>query len=89
MYGFIFGSRYRNYYCSVPKLSIIYKQKIRNHRQLAIVSDYLLLVEMAETVATLRSSLRDLRIVCPFCLRKRWTITVSITSQKKEASHNV
>ena len=27
MYGFIFGSRCRNYYCSVPKLSIIYKQK--------------------------------------------------------------
>ena len=43
MYGFIFGSRYRNYFY----LNIIYKQKIRSNRRLAKVSDYLLLVEMA------------------------------------------
>ena len=47
MYGFIFGSRYRNYYCLVLNLNIIYKQKIRSNRRLAKVSDYLLLVEMA------------------------------------------
>ena len=43
MCGFNFGSRFRNYFY----LNIIYKQKIRNRHRLAIVSDYLLLVEMA------------------------------------------
>ena len=47
MCGFIFGSCYRNYCCLVPNLNIRYKQKIRNRRRLAIVSDFLLLVEMA------------------------------------------
>ena len=43
MCGFNFGGRYRNYFY----LNIIYKQKIRSNRRLAIVSDYLLLVETA------------------------------------------
>ena len=47
MYGFNFGSSYRYYSCLVPNLNIRYKQKIRSNRRLAIVSDYLLLVEMA------------------------------------------
>ena len=44
---FILGSGYRIYYFLVLNLNIRYKQIIRSNRRLAIVSDYLLLVEMA------------------------------------------
>ncbi len=68
---FIFGSRYRIYYFLVLNPNIRYKQKIRSNRRLAIVSDYLLLVEMAviEAPATFAAS-QPSAFCVPFAIAK-------------------
>ena len=82
---FIFGSRYRIYYLLVLNLNIRYKQIIRSNRRLAIVSDYLLLVEMAviEAPATFAAS-QPSALFVPFATAKDGRLRFRLPHKKEK-----